>query len=106
KKHDLVPHDETAEFVARSQRVWQSNQDAGRGWRPRAYSGPLDVFRDPANHRPPTVDWPATVTRRVHEGPPDPDGTHARVLSHADPDGTQVRVLADGLRPLIVQHAV
>jgi thioesterase domain-containing protein len=61
---DLVPRDETPEFVARSLRVWQANQDAVRDWRPQPYPGPVDVFVGPAAH-PPTVAWP--VTARTHE---------------------------------------
>jgi surfactin synthase thioesterase subunit len=67
KARNLVPQDEKPDFVARLLRVWQANQDAVRDWRPQPYSGPLDIFRDPAGDRPPIVDWPATVVRRVHE---------------------------------------
>jgi thioesterase domain-containing protein len=62
--HDLVPQDETAEFAARSLRVWQANQDAVRDWRPQPYSGPVDVFVGPAGH-PSAADLPATA--RTHE---------------------------------------
>lgn len=82
KKHDLVPHDENPDFVARSLRVWQANHDAVRDWRPAPYPGPLDVFRDPGSRQP--IDWPATV--RAHECAAGPDGTH---------------VLADDLRRLV-----
>jgi thioesterase domain-containing protein len=76
KKHDLVPDDETPDFVARSLRVWRANHDAVRGWRPRAYPGTLDVFRARTGEQPPAVDWPASA-RRVHECA----GTHARQLA-------------------------
>jgi pimeloyl-ACP methyl ester carboxylesterase len=80
---DLVPRDETPEFVARSLRVWQANQDAVRDWRPQPYVGSLDIFRGPAGDRPPIVDWPATAVQRIHE---------------CTTDG---RSLADALRELI-----
>jgi thioesterase domain-containing protein len=64
---DPAPHDETPEFVARSLRVRQANHDAIRDWQPRPYSGPLDIFRDPAGVATPVLNWPATVTQRVHE---------------------------------------
>jgi thioesterase domain-containing protein len=60
----LVPQDETPEFVARSLRVWQANQDAVRDWLPQPYSGPVDVVVGPAGRRQ-TVAWP--VTARTHE---------------------------------------
>lgn len=86
QKHDLVPHDENPDFVARSLRVWQANHDAVRDWRPAPYPGPLDIFRDPGSGRRQPVDWPATVTRRAHECAAGQDGTH---------------VLADDLRQLL-----
>jgi pimeloyl-ACP methyl ester carboxylesterase len=60
KVRDLVPQDETPEFVARSQRVWRANQDAVRDWKPRPYPGTLDVFGAGE------LDWPPT--QRVHDG--------------------------------------
>jgi hypothetical protein len=59
---DLVPDDVAPEFVARSLRVWQANQDAARGWRPSPYTGPVDVFG-----RPPAAALLATVVQRTHE---------------------------------------
>jgi pimeloyl-ACP methyl ester carboxylesterase len=61
KERDLVPHDVAPEFVARSLRVWQANQDAVRDWRPSPYPGPVDVFG-----RLPIEGWPATVVQRAH----------------------------------------
>lgn len=86
KKHDLVPHDESLDFVARSLRVWQASHDAVRDWRPAPYPGPVDIFRDPGRLR--SIDWPATVTRRTHE-------------CAAGQDGTHVLAIADELRQLI-----
>ncbi len=63
----LVPPDETPAFVARALRVWQANRDAVRDWRPRPYSGPLDVVRGPSGQPSPTADWPA-ATVREHAG--------------------------------------
>lgn len=63
KARGLVPQDATPEFAARSLRVWQANQDAVRDWRPRPYSGPLDVFHSLSGD--PTAGWQATA--RVHE---------------------------------------
>jgi hypothetical protein len=88
KEHDLVPHDAGPEFVTRSLRVWQATHAAVRDWRPTAYPGPLDVFRDNGSDRRPPVDWPATVTERVHE-------------CAAGPDGTPVAAVADQLRRLL-----
>ncbi|WP_158839816.1 thioesterase domain-containing protein [Saccharothrix deserti] len=67
KARGVVPQDATPEFVARSLRVWQANQDAVRDWSPQPYSGPLDVFRGPSGDRSPTADWPVTAVQRVHE---------------------------------------
>lgn len=71
KELDLVPSDATAEFVSRSTRVWQANEDAVRDWAPRPYSGPLDVFLSPSHDRPAFADWPSAVTRE--HTPPDGD---------------------------------
>jgi Thioesterase domain/Phosphopantetheine attachment site len=65
---DLVPDDVAPEFVARSLRVWQANQDAARDWRPSPYTGPVDVFG-----RPPTTALLATVVQRTHECSTDGD---------------------------------
>ena len=81
KNHDLVPHDENPDFVARSLRVWRANHDAVRDWRPARYAGPLDVFRDPGSGRPRPVDWPATVVERAHECAVGPDGTHVTAVA-------------------------
>jgi len=62
QERDLVPHDVAPEFAARSLRVWQASQDAGRDWRPSPYTGPVDIFG-----RPPTPALPATVGQRTHE---------------------------------------
>lgn len=62
QEHDLVSRDVAPEFVARSLRVWQANQDAVRDWRPSPYTGPLDVFGQP-----PTTVLPATAAQRAHE---------------------------------------
>jgi thioesterase domain-containing protein len=62
QERDLVPHDVAPEFVARSLRVWQANQDAARDWRPSPYTGPVDVFG-----RPPATALPATAVQRTHE---------------------------------------
>jgi thioesterase domain-containing protein len=86
--HDLVAPDETLDFVSRSLRVWQANRHALRTWRPRPYPGPLDIFRDRADTRPPAVDWPAAVVRRVHQ-------------CGAAADATPMGQLARGLRELI-----
>jgi hypothetical protein len=50
------------EFVARSLRVRQANQDAARDWRPSPYTGLVDVFG-----RSPAVALPPTVVQRTHE---------------------------------------
>jgi Thioesterase domain/Phosphopantetheine attachment site len=50
------------EFVARSLRVRQANQDAARDWRPSPYTGLVDVFG-----RPPAMALPPTVVQRAHE---------------------------------------
>jgi pimeloyl-ACP methyl ester carboxylesterase len=63
KELDLVPSDATPEFVGRSARVWQANEDAVRDWEPRSYSGPLDVFLSPSGDRPAFADWPSAATR-------------------------------------------
>jgi Thioesterase domain/Phosphopantetheine attachment site len=65
---DLVPDDVAPEFVARSLRVWQANQDAARDWRPSPYTGPVDVFG-----RPPATALLATVVQRTHECSTDGD---------------------------------
>jgi Thioesterase domain/Phosphopantetheine attachment site len=62
QERDLVPHDVAPEFVARSLRVWQANQDAARNWRPLRYTRPVDVFG-----RPRTPALPTTVDQRTHE---------------------------------------
>jgi pimeloyl-ACP methyl ester carboxylesterase len=62
QERDLVPPDVAPEFVARSLRVWQANQDAVRDWRPSPYTGPVDVFG-----LPPAIALPATVVQRPHE---------------------------------------
>lgn len=62
QERDLVPPDTAPEFVARSLRVWQANQDAARDWRPSPYPGLVDVFG-----RPPAMALPATVVQRTHE---------------------------------------
>jgi hypothetical protein len=62
QERDLVPHDVAPEFVARSLRVWQANQDAVRDWRPSPYTEPIDVFGQP-----PATALPATVVQRTHE---------------------------------------
>ena len=62
QERDLVPHDVAPEFVARSLRVWQANQDAARDWRPSPYTGPVDVFG-----LPPITALPATVVQRTRE---------------------------------------
>jgi Thioesterase domain/Phosphopantetheine attachment site len=54
QQRDLVPPDVAPEFVARSLRVWQANQDAARDWRPSRYTGPIDVFGRP----PALLNWP------------------------------------------------
>ena len=54
--------DVAPEFVARSLRVWQANQDAARDWRPSPYTGPVDVF----GRRLATA-LLATVVQRTHE---------------------------------------
>jgi len=77
QERDLVPQDVAPEFVARSLRVWQANQDAVRDWRPSPYAEPIDVFG-----RPPAVTLPATAAQRAHE---------SRVTGH----------LADALRELL-----
>jgi hypothetical protein len=64
--HDRVPRDATPDFVARSVRVWQANQDAVRDWRPRPHDGPLDVFG--TGERPSIVDRPAAGGSGVHIG--------------------------------------
>ncbi|MFL6126427.1 thioesterase domain-containing protein [Actinophytocola sp.] len=79
--HDLVAPDETTQFVARSLRVRQANREAIHAWRPRPYPGPLDIFRDAADARPPTVSWPASVVQRVHECAAATDATHTRQLA-------------------------
>ncbi|WP_367128738.1 thioesterase domain-containing protein [Saccharothrix sp. HUAS TT1] len=71
KARDLVPSDTTTEFVVRSARVWQANQDAVRDWSPRPYSGALDVFPGVRGDR-----WPAAALR---EHAPD-DGDVVGVL--------------------------
>ncbi|MEU4446702.1 thioesterase domain-containing protein [Actinosynnema sp. NPDC050801] len=63
KELDLVPSDATPDFVGRSARVWQANEDAVRDWEPRPYSGPLDVVLSPSGDRPAFADWPSAVTR-------------------------------------------
>lgn len=55
---------EPTEDVTKPQ-VWQANQDAVRAWRPSAYSGTLDIFRDPG--RPGAVDRPPAAAQRVHD---------------------------------------
>jgi thioesterase domain-containing protein len=82
KEHDLVPHDEKPDFVARSLRVWQANHDAVRDWRQAPYPGQVDVFRAPGDGRPSPVDWQVTVAERAHEYAAGPDGTH--LLAVAD----------------------
>ena len=62
QERDLVPQDVAPEFVARSLRVWQANQDAMRDWRPSPYTEPIDVFGQP-----PATALPATVVQRTHE---------------------------------------
>jgi hypothetical protein len=62
QERNLVPHDVAPEFAARSLRVWQANQDAGRDWRPSPYTGPVDIFG-----RAPIMALPATVDQRIHE---------------------------------------
>jgi pimeloyl-ACP methyl ester carboxylesterase len=62
QERDLVPRDVAPEFVARSLRVWQANQDAACDWRPSPYIGPVDVFG-----RPSAMALPATVVQRTHE---------------------------------------
>jgi thioesterase domain-containing protein len=81
KGHDLVPHEENQDFVARSLRVWQANRDAVRDWRPAPYPGPLDVFHDPGSGRLRSVDWPATVTTRAHGCAVGQDGTHVMAVA-------------------------
>ncbi|MCC8242952.1 thioesterase domain-containing protein [Saccharothrix luteola] len=63
KELDLVPSDTTPEFVRRSARVWQANEDAVRDWEPRPYSGPLDVLLSPSGDRPAFADWPSAAAR-------------------------------------------
>jgi thioesterase domain-containing protein len=61
RERDLVPRDTAPEFVARSLRVWQANQDAARDWRPSPYTGLVDVFGpSPATLLP-------TATHRTHQ---------------------------------------
>jgi Thioesterase domain/Phosphopantetheine attachment site len=66
-----------ADFVARSLRVRQANQDAERDWQPSPYTGPIHTFG-----LPPIAALPATVVQLTHEC-----GTEGR--------------LADALRKLI-----
>ena len=75
----LEPPDPNAEadFVARSLRVRQANQDAVRDWQPSPYTGPIHTFG-----LPPIAALPATVVQLTHEC-----GTDGR--------------LADALRKLI-----
>jgi pimeloyl-ACP methyl ester carboxylesterase len=63
KELDLVPSDATPEFVGRSARVWQANENAVRDWQPRPYPGPLDVVLSPSGDRPAFADWPSAATR-------------------------------------------
>ena len=77
QERDLVPPNVEADFVARSLRVWQANQDAVRDWRPSPYTGPIHTFG-----LPPITALPATVVQLTHEC-----GTDGR--------------LADALRELI-----
>jgi hypothetical protein len=62
----ITPRNLEADFVARSLRVWQANQDAVRDWRPSPYTGPIHAFGLP---------WitalPATVVQLTHECGPD-----------------------------------
>lgn len=81
KNHDLVPHDESTDFVARSLRVWLANQDAVLGWRPAPHPGRLDVFHAPGGGRGRPVDWPATAVTRTHECAAAPDGTHVLAVA-------------------------
>ncbi|HLK77883.1 MAG TPA: thioesterase domain-containing protein [Streptosporangiaceae bacterium] len=59
---ETQPDGVAPEFVARSLRVWQANQDAVRDWRPSPYTGLVDVFG-----RPPAMALPPTVVQRTHE---------------------------------------
>ena len=61
QQHDLIPHDTTPEFAARSLRVWQANRDAARHWQPPPYTGPVDVFG------PPPATLLPSATHRTHQ---------------------------------------
>ena len=61
RERDLVPHDTAPEFVARSLRVWQANQDAARDWQPPPYTGPVHLFG------PPPATLLPTATHRTHQ---------------------------------------
>ena len=66
QERDLVPRNLEADFVARSLRVWQANQDAVRDWRPSPYTGPIHAFGLPS-----ITALPATVVQLTHECGPD-----------------------------------
>jgi thioesterase domain-containing protein len=65
KAHELVAENETTDFVQRSLRVRQANAIAARGYVPRPYPGPIDVFRA-AGSQWPDSDWSAVAPCRVH----------------------------------------
>jgi hypothetical protein len=62
----LAPRNVEADFVARSLRVCQANQDAVRDWRPSPYTGPIHAFGLPS-----ITALPATVVQLTHECGPD-----------------------------------
>jgi hypothetical protein len=62
----LAPRNVEADFVARSLRVRQANQDAVRDWRPSPYTGPIHAFGLPS-----ITALPATVVQLTHECGPD-----------------------------------
>jgi pimeloyl-ACP methyl ester carboxylesterase len=62
----ITPRNVEADFVARSLRVWQANQDAVRDWRPSPYTGPIHAFGLPS-----ITALPATVVQLTHECGPD-----------------------------------
>ena len=62
----ITPRNLEADFVARSLRVWQANQDAVRDWRPSPYTGPIHAFGLPS-----ITALPATVVQLTHECGPD-----------------------------------
>jgi thioesterase domain-containing protein/acyl carrier protein len=85
KAHQLVPPEESAEFVARSLRVWQAVEAATRDYRPQPYRGPVDHYRrgpdDGPGTSPRTADLPAAA-HRIHECAA-PDGGFHRRLTEA-----------------------